>query len=677
MKEPNLLIHESSPYLLQHAYNPVQWYPWSEAAWEKAKKENKLVLISIGYSSCHWCHVMEHESFEDDSIAALMNEHFICIKVDREERPDVDQIYMTAVQLMTGSGGWPLNCFTLPDGRPIYGGTYYPKSNWNQVLKQLHDLYSKSPEKAEQYAEELIKGIRQAELVRYNDSSPDFNMLIPEKMVDEWKSMLDKREGGPNRAPKFPLPDNYEFLLHYATLTKDRELLDHVHLTLHKMAYGGIYDQAGGGFSRYSVDSLWKVPHFEKMLYDNAQMISLYSKAWQQSGDKLYKDVVFETLDFIFREMTSPEGGFYSALDADSEGEEGKFYVWEKNEIEELFKSMNEPGAVEILSDYYSINRDGYWENGNYILLRKFSDEEICKKHAIEQEHLKSMVAGSKRILLEKRSGRVRPGTDDKVLVSWNSMMIEGLCDAYQAFREEGFLMRAEKNAQLILTRMKRNDGGLYHTYKNGKARINGYLEDYAFFIQALISLYECTFDEKYIREAASLTEYVYKHFYDEEKGFFWFTSSLDPVLIARKKEIQDNVIPSSNSAMANALFLLGIYLEVERYAETARTMLHHVSPEMVRYGPSYSNWASLYLNISKPFYEIVISGTQADKKRKEIQSQYLPNALFAGSYGGSSMPLLLNRENSGKTLIYVCENKTCKLPVEDVASALRQMKNN
>ncbi len=675
MKEPNHLIHESSPYLLQHAYNPVRWYPWSDEAWAKAKKENKLVLISIGYSSCHWCHVMEHESFEDDSTAALMNEHFVCIKVDREERPDVDQIYMTAVQLMTGSGGWPLNCFTLPDGRPIYGGTYFPRSNWMQVLKQLHDLYSKNPEKAEQYAEELTKGIQQSELVRFNDTSPDFSMLLPDKMVDEWKSTLDKREGGPNRAPKFPLPNNYEFLLHYATLTKDKELMDHVHLTLRKMAYGGIYDQAGGGFSRYSVDSLWKVPHFEKMLYDNAQLISLYSKAWQQSGVKLYKEVVFETLNFISREMTSPEGGFYSALDADSEGEEGKFYVWRKNELESLFGSFREKNSTGILLDYYSVNHHGYWEKDKYILLRKYSDEELCKKHSIDQEQLALLVSASKKLLLEKRSRRIRPGTDDKVLVSWNAMMINGLCDAYQAFAEDVFLEKAEKNIQFILSRMKRSDGGLYHTYKDGKARINGYLDDYAFLIHALISLYECTFNENYIREAASLTNYVFKHFYDDETGYFWFTSSLDAPLIARKKEIQDNVTASSNSEMAKVLFLLGIYLEEEKYSETARTMLHHLSPEMVRYGPSYSNWASLYLYISKPFHEIVISGPHSNLKRKELQTHYLPNVLYAGSAVESTMPLLQHRTNHETTLIYVCENKTCKIPVESVSTALEQLR--
>jgi len=675
MQHTNQLINETSPYLLQHAHNPVNWYPWGEEAWKKANDENKLVLISIGYSACHWCHVMEHESFENDSTAKLMNEYFICIKVDREERPDIDQIYMSAVQLMTGSGGWPLNCFTLPDGRPIYGGTYFPTANWNQILVQLSTFYKKDPAKANEYATELTQGINKMELVKVNEDPIDFNMKDLDAIVAAWKNQFDTVEGGPNRAPKFPLPNNYEFLLRYAVASGDNEVLKHVNLTLEKMAYGGIYDQIGGGFARYSTDTYWKVPHFEKMLYDNAQLVSLYSKAYQQSKNPLYKEIVYETLEFIQREMTSVQGGFYSAIDADSEGKEGKFYVWKLDELKEVLNELEAPKAFEIISEYFNINKTGYWEEENYILLRKKTPEEIAKKFSVSTGELNALIAEAKKLLLTARSKRIRPGLDDKILVSWNALMISGYCDAYKAFGDEQFLSPAKKNASLILRQMRTKDGGLFHSYKNGTAKINGYLEDYSFMIESLLSLYECTFDEIYLNEANSFAEYAFTHFYDETAGSFWFTSNLDPALIARKKEIQDNVIPASNSAMAKALFNLGIHFENKKFTDTASKMLHNIVKEMERYGSGYSNWAILMLNLTQDFREIVITGDSAHKKRKELQSYYLPNTLFAGSLKESELPLLLYRTAEPKTLIYVCENRVCKLPVEKVEEALELLK--
>ena len=675
MQHTNQLINETSPYLLQHAHNPVNWYPWGEEAWKKAKDENKLVLISIGYSACHWCHVMEHESFENDSTAKLMNEYFICIKVDREERPDIDQIYMSAVQLMTGSGGWPLNCFTLPDGRPIYGGTYFPTANWNQILVQLSTFYKNDPAKANEYATELTQGINKMELVKVNEDPIDFKMKDLDAIVAAWKNQFDTVEGGPNRAPKFPLPNNYEFLLRYAVASGDNEVLKHVNLTLEKMAYGGIYDQIGGGFARYSTDTYWKVPHFEKMLYDNAQLVSLYSKAYQQSKNPLYKEIVYETLEFIQREMTSVQGGFYSAIDADSEGKEGKFYVWKLDELKEVLNELKAPKAFEIISEYFNINKTGYWEEENYILLRKKTPEEIAKKFSVSTGELNALIAEAKKLLLTARSKRIRPGLDDKILVSWNALMISGYCDAYKAFGDEQFLSAAKKNASLILRQMRTKDGGLFHSYKNGTAKINGYLEDYSFMIESLLSLYECTFDEIYLNEANSFAEYAFTHFYDETAGSFWFTSNLDPALIARKKEIQDNVIPASNSAMAKALFNLGIHFENKKFTDTASKMLHNIVKEMERYGSGYSNWAILMLNLTQDFREIVITGDSAHKKRKELQSYYLPNTLFAGSLKESELPLLLYRTAEPKTLIYVCENRVCKLPVEKVEEALELLK--
>ena len=675
MNEPNHLIHETSPYLLQHAYNPVDWYPWGDEAWNKAKKENKLVLISIGYSACHWCHVMEHESFENDSTAKIMNENFVCIKVDREERPDIDQIYMSAVQLMTGSGGWPLNCFTLPDGRPIYGGTYFPNANWNQILFQLSKFYKDDPIKANEYATELTKGINQMELVSANNAPVDFKMKILEDMVATWKTQFDKNEGGPNRAPKFPLPNNYEFLLRYAVQANDKEVLSQVNLTLEKMAFGGIYDQVGGGFARYSTDINWKVPHFEKMLYDNAQLVSLYSNSYKQSKNPLYKKIVFESLNFIQRELTSSEGGFYSAIDADSEGKEGKFYVWTKAELENILKDLPGKNSFEIISEYFNINKTGYWEEDNYILLRKKSDTEIRKQFSITEEALDKLVDQTKSLLLQARSQRIRPGLDDKILVSWNALMIKGYCDAYTAFGDEAFLKAGVKNLNLILSSMRTKDGGLFHSYKNGDARINGYLEDYSFTIEALLALYECSFEEKYLTEAKIFADYVFEHFYDEATGNFWFTSDLDPALISRKKEIQDNVIPASNSSLANGLFRLGIHFENNKYSEASEKMLHNIVNDMGKYGAGYSNWALLLLNYVKPFREIVVTGNEALTKRKELQSSYLPNALFAGGTKDSKLPLMEYRFVEGQTLIYVCENRVCKLPVQDVGAALKLLK--
>ncbi len=679
-KYNNHLVHETSPYLLQHAHNPVNWYPWSDEAWTKAKNENKLVLVSIGYSSCHWCHVMEHESFENDSTAKIMNDLYVCIKVDREERPDVDQVYMTAVQLMTGSGGWPLNCFCLPDGRPIHGGTYFPNATWNEVLVKLADFYKEEKSRAEQYAEELTKGIHQTELITLKKSEAEFHVDDATKIVDNWKKLFDDAEGGPNRSPKFPLPNNYEFLLQYAHASKDESLLKHINLTLKKMAYGGIYDQVGGGFSRYSTDSLWKVPHFEKMLYDNAQLVSLYSHIYQLTKDELYKSVVYETLEFISREMTSAEGTFYSALDADSEGEEGKYYVWKKEELKGLIPnpSPKEKGELDykIFSEYFNINDKGLWEHGNYILLRKKTDEEIAKEFSVSVDEVKKIIAHAKTTLLKEREKRIRPGLDDKQLTSWNALMIKGYCDAFDAFGETKFSTSAIRCANVLIKNMKRSDGGLYHSYKNGKATINGYLEDYSFSIEALIALYQSTFDERWLNEAKQFADYALQHFYDPETGMFFFTSDLDKALIARKKEIADNVIPASNSSIAKGLFMLGIYFDKKKYADIASQMLNNVKDDMARYGSSYSNWGTLLLHYTFPFKEIVIAGSDADQKRKELNQYYIPNKIFAGStISTSKLTLLENRTVQGKTLIYVCENKTCKLPFEETERVIHLVK--
>lgn len=670
----NSLIHETSPYLLQHAHNPVSWYAWNDETLEKAVKENKLILVSIGYSACHWCHVMEHESFEDEAVAAIMNKHFICIKVDREERPDIDQVYMLAVQLMTGHGGWPLNCFALPDGRPVYGGTYFQKEQWKNILLNLADLYRNERPRMFDYAEKLTEGVKQAELIKANKSENELSTDILTQSYTRWKNRFDYAEGGASRAPKFPLPNNYQFLLRYVYSNvipqEEKEtLLQHIELTLQKMAYGGIYDQLGGGFSRYSVDNVWKVPHFEKMLYDNSQLVTLYCEAFQATKNPLYKQVVYETLTFVKRELTSPEGGFYSALDADSEGIEGKYYVWTKAELQTLLKE-----DFDLFADYYNVNEEGLWEHDSYILLRKLPDAEIAEKYDISEEVLTQKINQLKSKLLVVREQRIHPGLDDKILTSWNALMLKAYTDAYKLFQEPEFLNCAEANAHFLLQNQFRADNGLNHNYKNGKSTINGYLEDYCFTIEALIALYEATFNEHYLLAADKLMTYCIQHFSDKKSGMFYFTSDEDKALISRKMELSDNVIPASNSSIAKSLFILGHHFEREEYIEMSRKMLSNMLDEMVNYGAGYSNWAMLLLYFVQPFHEIVIAGNNAIKKQKEFSEYYLPNSLFAGSTSESELPLLQNRWTENQTLIYVCSNKTCSRPETEARETLKHI---
>ncbi|MBL7884860.1 MAG: thioredoxin domain-containing protein [Bacteroidia bacterium] len=668
-KYTNLLIHESSPYLLQHAHNPVNWYAWNNKTLEKAKKEDKLILISIGYSACHWCHVMEHQSFEDETVAKLMNDYFICIKIDREERPDIDQVYMLAVQLMTGQGGWPLNCFTLPDGRPIYGGTYFPKNQWINILLNLADLYKNEKDKAIDYANQLTEGIKLAELVKVNNEKINFSEAMLHECYNNWKIRFDNEDGGSTKAPKFPLPNNYQFLLQYAFLFNNQEALKHVELTLQKMANGGIYDQIGGGFARYSVDGIWKVPHFEKMLYDNAQLVSLYAQAFQATKNEQYKNVVTETLEFIERELYSIEGAFFSALDADSDDEEGKFYVWKKEELITLLKDK-----YTVFADYYNINERGYWEHQNYILLKHDSNTEIAKRNNISEEELKQTIDACKKILLKKREKRTRPGLDDKILTSWNALMLIAYTDAYKTFGKNEYLNIAIKNASFITDKLLQKDGSLFHSYKNGKASINGFLEDYCFSIEAFIRLYEITYNEAYLNTANTWIQYCIVHFMDESSGMFYFTSTNDDKLITRKMELSDNVIPASNSSIAKSLFILGHYFENNNYIEQSAKMLNNLIDDLKSYGSGYSNWGILLNWFVKPFYEIAIVGKNVNEKSKSIQKHYLPNVIFAGSTNNSTMPLLKNRWKENDTVIYVCKNKSCLLPVYTNDDALKQL---
>ena len=670
-KMSNNLINETSPYLLQHAYNPVDWNPWNKQYLEKAKKENKLVIISIGYSSCHWCHVMEKESFEDSLVASIMNEKYISIKVDREERPDVDQVYMNAVQLMTGSGGWPLNVVTLPDGRPIWGGTYFPKDQWINALTQISDLYNKEPERFINYADTLEKGIKSLDIITTNDNQ-ELSSIDIDKHIGSLVNKIDKKNGGFSGAPKFMMPNNIHFLLRSAYQNNDKETLKLVNLTLEKMAYGGVYDQIGGGFSRYSTDEKWHIPHFEKMLYDNAQLISLYSDAYLITNNELYKNVVYETINFVLKELTNSNGGFYSSIDADSKSLDGKenegaYYVWKEDELKKLLKD-----EFIVFSDYYNINKYGYWEDDNYVLIKNKSDAAFAKAHNLSKEEVSKKIDAWRKILIKARDKRSRPNIDDKILTSWNGLMIDAFIDAYRVFKDKDFLDVASSSAEFILKNMKKSDGGLYHSHKDGKSKINGYLEDYATTIQAFLNLYENTLDEKWLNTSNDLIKYTYKNFFNAETNMFYFTSTLDDKLISRTVEFRDNVIPSSNSIMANNLFKLSHYFDNNIYLSSSQQMVNNIKDQIALYPSGFSNWMNLILNINKNFYEIAVVGNTAIEKIKELNENYLPNKIIIGSLESNPLPLLKNRFVEGETYIYVCVNKACKMPVKTVKEALK-----
>lgn len=667
----NRLINATSPYLLQHAYNPVNWYPWGKEALDKAREEDRPILVSIGYSSCHWCHVMERESFENDSIAAIMNEHFIAIKVDREERPDVDQIYMDAVQAMGQNGGWPLNVFLTSDQKPFYGGTYFPPQAWAKLLQQVAAVYNEKRNEVEESAEQLTNAIATSEVVKYRlkDNGAEYNINSLDNMYDNMAQRFDQKRGGFNRAPKFPMPGQWLFLLRYYHLTGNQEALRQLEITLNEIARGGIYDQAGGGFARYSVDADWLVPHFEKMLYDNGQLVSLYSEAYTVTGEELYKQTVYQTIEWLEREMTNSMGGFYSALDADSEGEEGKFYVWSKAEIEQITGEDSD-----LIIDYYNITDSGNWEEGKNILHRTMSDREFAAKRGIDPETLAEKVTNANTLLLKQRTQRVRPGLDDKALSGWNGLMLKGLVDAYVAFGEERFLMLALNNAAFISDEMS-EDGRLFRSYKEGKATIDGYLEDYAHVIDAYISLYQATFDEQWLTTAKNLTDYTIEHFYDDNEKLFFYTDDSSEKLIARKKEIFDNVIPASNSQMAINLYQLGIIYDNEDYQEKSEAMIGKMAASLEGEPAYLYNWGILYTYMAAPMAEIAIVGNNALKFRQELGGKYHPNKILMGTIKSSNLPLLKEKMTvNDETTIYVCYNKTCKLPVNNVAQALDQL---
>lgn len=682
-KTPNALIHETSPYLLQHAYNPVQWQPWGQAALAQAQAQNKLILVSIGYSACHWCHVMEHESFEDPAVAALMNEHFVCIKVDREERPDIDQIYMDAVQLMRGQGGWPLNCFTLPDGRPIYGGTYFRKEQFMQVLRDLAAFYSNDPAKAQEYAHNLTSAIRDMEnvVMAATPDAPPFSTDDLIRIYHTWSQHFDTANGGTGHAPKFMVPCGWQFLLRYAHHSGNPDALRQLELTLEKMAYGGLYDQLGGGFARYSVDAEWFAPHFEKMLYDNAQLVSLYSDAHRKTGNTLYQQVVAETLAFITRELTHPGGGFYSALDADSPndagiGQEGFFYTWTDAELDALLG----PKAG-LFKAYYNTTPQGNWEHGRNILHRRQSPTTLALQLGIADDQFQAELAQAKATLLAARGKRTRPGLDDKILAGWNGLMCKAYADAHRAFGNAEYLQAAERGLAFIEAKLAdaQTPARLNRTWKDdaagGRSAINAYLEDYAHVLDAQLALYQATLNERYLSGAKARLEYIIAHFYDERSGLFFFTSSADAPLIARKTEYYDSVLPGSNSTLAHVLLSLSHLLDEPRYYDMALRMLRAMQPLLAKHGSGFLHWAGLLCRFVLPDRAVAVAGPQAHACVAQLARHYLPDALYLGTTDdATALPLLHNKLVAGQTTLYVCQNKTCKLPVTTVHAALAQL---
>ncbi|MGB3181704.1 MAG: thioredoxin domain-containing protein [Cyclobacteriaceae bacterium] len=663
----NRLANESSPYLLQHAQNPVDWYAWSEEALSKALSEDKPIIVSVGYSACHWCHVMERESFENDDIAAIMNEYFVCIKVDREERPDVDQIYMDAVQTMGLQGGWPLNVFLTPDQKPFYGGTYFPPAQWASICRQVGTAYREHKDQILESAENFARELNYSEVAKLNLNTEQRDIASGDlhHMFMVLQSRMDMDKGGINKAPKFPMPCIWQFLAHYYAWAGNEEALAGLTKTLDAMAAGGIYDQVGGGFARYSVDEEWFAPHFEKMLYDNGQLVSLYAHGYQMTGKETYRRVVHETIEWLEREMVSPEGGFYSALDADSEGEEGLFYIWQEDELNEVLGS-----DADLAKKLYNVHPEGNWEKGRNILFRHPDESSLLNTSGLTAEELAAKRSAINDALLKARSGRIRPGTDDKILTGWNGLMLTGLTDAYEVFGEERFLRLAKSNAAFIIDNMLEGSR-LYRSFKEGKRKLYAYLEDYATTIQAFTKMYEVTFDEKYLKLADDLAAYTLTNFFDKEEGLFFFTDKASEELIARKKEIFDNVIPASNSIMATNLYRLGLLLENSDYLSISADMLKRTG-KMVRQESQYmANWAVLAVLTAYPTAEIVVSGPEAEKFRQQLGAHFIPNKIIAGTNKSSGLPLLEGRTDLDKTTVFVCYNRACQQPVHTVDEAL------
>ena len=687
----NRLFGESSPYLLQHAHNPVEWYPWGEESLQKAKSENRPIFLSIGYSACHWCHVMAHESFEDEEIAKIMNENFINIKVDREERPDIDDIYQRVSQLAIGTGGWPLSVFLTPDQKPFYVGTYFPKygrygmPGFGTILGQLAEAYKTKRQEIDSATVEFLQALEHSA----KDVQQPRGVILDRSILDEAAvgllHMSDPVYGGFGQAPKFPNPSNLLFLLRCYDISGINRYKDFVMFTADKMAAGGIHDQIGGGFARYSTDQKWLVPHFEKMLYDNALLVQVYAELYQISGDEKYLEVVEKTLEYVRREMMSPENGFYSAQDADSEGEEGKFYVWSKQEI---FNSLGDETIASIFCEYYGVGQAGNFEGKNILNIRS-SFADLSLKYSRPPEMLKRIINDASSRLFEIREKRVKPGRDDKILTAWNGLMISGFAKGFRVTNNKHYLEIAKNTIEFIESRVTRDNGRLYRTFKDGISKLNAYLDDYAFYVNALLDVFELDSNPIYLEKAIKYTDFMLQHFWDPVDCTLYFTSDDHEQLIVRTKSLYDLAVPSGNSVAASDLLRLYHLTQKNDYLEKAEQIMKAGATSSAENPFGFGQLlTAIYLYVKKPI-EITVRTTdnigEGQKMARWINKQFMPNAITAIIENQSQLSRLqeypfFSGTNSARTsqtdYAVICRNFTCSVPIYSLSDFQEQIKS-
>ena len=670
----NKLGNEKSLYLKQHSTNPVDWMPWNQTALKLASEQNKLLIISVGYSSCHWCHVMEEETFSDEEAAEIMNSKFINIKVDREERPDIDELYMKSLVLMTGSGGWPMNIIALPDGSPIWGGTYLPKENWITVLNQISDLYNERYDDVLEYSVKLKEGLSPKKIINYEIKESELFSQIRDASDFAYKS-LDTDKGGLKSNQKFHLPSLIDFFQKGSYHFKERKYLEFADLTLKNIAYGGINDHIDGGLHRYTVDSIWHIPHFEKMLYDNAQMLSVFSRAYKRNNDKVYKKLIDDIFYFLENNLTGDNGLIFSSISAVTEiGKnkiEGDYYVWDKDEIKDILQE-----DFNLFKEYFNLNQDGLWEKNKYVLKRINDDDFFTKKYNMSSKKLKSVISESIIKLRKSKEKREKPIIDKKVLTAWNALTVIGMSNAFQSTGEKKFIEKAVGIVSAIEENLINNDLTVKRSLSISNENIL-FLEDYSYLISAYLSLYQSTFNYDFIDKADALSKKAIAIFADKNSSFLKFSSDQSLLFSENLFVNQDGVVPSANSVMCKNLFLLSHHTGNRDFLNIGKSMLNEISNQLISNPLDYMNWLSVSLDYYDKFYEVVISGKKSIEMAKEINSIYLPNILIATSKKDSEKYLLKNRYIKGENLIYVCVNNTCKYPVNNVDAALKLITNN